>query len=204
MIDLVKGREAIPKKIKHLKIKCPNSNLQETIADVITVYAGANNKSIVFCPRKQTVNDILSTNKIKSEVAVIHGDIPQKQREVSMNLFRQGKVMTLLTTDVCARGIDLPDLDLVIQIEPPGDVESYVHRSGRTGRNGREGTCITFYTQQNKHQLERIEKVCKTTFEKLGPIQSTDIMAASCRDATVNLDKVYNNLNDEILNHFTT
>lgn len=125
MIDLVSGREnSMPKKIKHYKIKCPNSNLQETIADVITVYAGVNNKSIVFCPRKQTVNEILNTNKIKSEVAVIHGDIPQKQREVSMNLFRQGKVMTLLTTDVCARGIDLPDLDLVVQIEPPGDVES--------------------------------------------------------------------------------
>jgi len=125
MIDLVAGREnTIPKTIKHYKIKCPSVNLQDTIADVVTVYAGSNQKTIIFCPRKQTVNEILNTNKIKGEVGVIHGDIPQKQREVSMNLFRQGKVMTLLTTDVCARGIDLPDLDLVVQIEPPADVES--------------------------------------------------------------------------------
>jgi len=124
MIDLVTDREYIPKKIKHLKMKCPHSNLQDTIADVVTVYAEINNKTIIFCPKKQTVNEILNTNKIKGEVAVIHGDIPQKQREVSMNLFRQGKATVLLTTDVCARGIDLPDVDLIIQVEPPSEVES--------------------------------------------------------------------------------
>jgi len=90
------------------------------------------------------VNDILKVNKIKAETGVLHGDIPQKQREITMDLFRQNKIQVLLTTDVMARGIDLPDLDLVIQVEPPQDVESYVHRSGRTGRVGREGTCITF------------------------------------------------------------
>lgn len=79
-----------------------------------------------------------------------------------------------------------------------------MHRSGRTGRNGKTGTCITFYTNQNLYQIEKIERTTKTEFEKLAPIQSTDVMAAGCRDATANLDKVYNNLNDEILNHFST
>jgi len=75
---------------------------------------------------------------------MIHGDIPQKQRDWAMNQFKQGRVQIIVCTDVCARGIDLPDLDLVIQTEPPKDVDSYVHRSGRTGRNGSEGTCVTF------------------------------------------------------------
>lgn len=94
------------------------------IADVTLVYAGRNNKTIVFCPKKHMVNDILSLNKIKAETGVLHGDIPQKQREITMELFRQGKCQVLLTTDVMARGIDLPDLDLVIQVEPPGECES--------------------------------------------------------------------------------
>jgi len=61
-----------------------------------------------------------------------------------MNQFKQGRIAIMVSTDVCARGIDLPDLDLVIQTEPPKDVDSYVHRSGRTGRNGREGTSVCF------------------------------------------------------------
>jgi len=145
MIDCVTGREnLIPNKIKHLKMKCPNNNIHEMIADVTHVYAGRQCKTIIFCPKKQMVNDILSLNKIKAETGVLHGDIPQKQREVTMELFRQSKVQVLLTTDVMARGIDLPDLDLIIQVEPPMECESYVHRSGRTGRVGRDGTCITF------------------------------------------------------------
>lgn len=136
------------------------------------------------------VNDILKVNKIKAETGVLHGDIPQKQREVTMDLFRQGKLMVLLTTDVMARGIDLPDLDLVIQVEPPQDVESYVHRSGRTGRVGRDGTCITFYDNRTKPQIERIGRVTKIQFEKVGPPQAIDVMTATCREAAHNLDNI--------------
>lgn len=124
MIDIVTGRENMPKKTRHIKMKCPNSNLHEMIADVCLVYAGKNSKCIIFCPKKHMVNDIIKINKIKAETGVLHGDIPQKQREITMDLFRQNKIMVLLTTDVMARGIDLPDLDLVIQVEPPQDVES--------------------------------------------------------------------------------
>lgn len=125
MIDIVTGREnAIPKRIKHIKMKCPNTNLNEMIADVALVYAGGSNKTIIFCPKKSMVNDILKCNKIKAETGVLHGDIPQKQREITMDLFRSNKIQVLITTDVMARGIDLPDLDLVIQVEPPQDCES--------------------------------------------------------------------------------
>lgn len=148
------------------------------------------------------VNDIIKVNKIKVETGVLHGDIIQKQREITMDLFRQGKIQCLITTDVMARGIDLPDLDLVIQVEPPADVESYVHRSGRTGRMGREGTCVTFYTNYNKGQLDKIERVTKITFDKAGPPQAIDVMAATCREASKNLDGIYHHLNDEIIEVF--
>ncbi|PWS21467.1 RNA helicase, partial [Enterococcus faecium] len=75
----------------------------------------------------------------------LHGDIPQKQREITLKGFRSGTFEVLVATNVAARGLDIPEIDLVVQCSPPKDVESYIHRSGRTGRAGRTGVCICFY-----------------------------------------------------------
>lgn len=63
----------------------------------------------------------------------------------------------LVATDVASRGLDIPNVDLVIQIEPPKEVETYIHRSGRTARAGKTGTCITFFTQKTYEQIQDIE-----------------------------------------------
>lgn len=64
----------------------------------------------------------------------------------------------LISTDVAARGLDIPEIDLVIQCNPPKDVDSYIHRSGRTGRAGRSGTCICFYKPQEEYDLQLVER----------------------------------------------
>ena len=69
---------------------------------------------------------------------MLHGDIEQNQREVTLDGFRKGKFPVLVATDVAARGLDIPEVDLVIQLSP-GDSETYIHRAGRTARAGREG-----------------------------------------------------------------
>lgn len=137
-IDLIKNlKNHVPKQIQHLTIPCPKSNIESIIADVVLVHSGLNNKSLIFCPTKKMANNIIESDKIKTDVGILHGDIPQKQREVTMSMFKEGKIKVLVSTDVAARGLDLPFLDLVVQAEPPGDVETYVHRSGRTGRAGK-------------------------------------------------------------------
>ena len=83
------------------------------------------------------------SDKIKQEVQIIHGDINQAQREATLLAFRNGKIKCLVATDVAARGLDIPSVDLVIQSEPPKDIDSYIHRAGRTARVGRSGICIT-------------------------------------------------------------
>lgn len=88
----------------------------------------------------------------------MHGDIAQNQREVTLKRFREGKFNVLVATDVASRGLDIPNVDLVIQVEPPNDVETYIHRSGRTARAGKEGTCITFYTQKTQWMIREIEQ----------------------------------------------
>ena len=84
--------------------------------------------------------------ELKVECQVLHGDIPQKQREVTFTTFREGSLKCLVATNVAARGLDIPEVDLIIQLSPPKDTDTYVHRSGRTGRAGKSGTCITLYT----------------------------------------------------------
>lgn len=71
-----------------------------------------------------------------------------------MKRFKDGKFRVLVATDVASRGLDIPNIDLVIQLEPPKETETYIHRSGRTARAGAHGTCITFYTNKTKHLIE--------------------------------------------------
>lgn len=94
----------------------------------------------------------LGKNGISS--AAIHGDKSQNQRENSLERFRKGQMRVLVATDVASRGIDVKELSHVINYDMPGDVETYIHRIGRTGRAGKEGVSITFSAEYD-HEEER-------------------------------------------------
>ena len=74
-----------------------------------------------------------------------------------MQSFRDGVCKVLIATDVAARGLDIPQVDLVIQCNPPQDTDTYIHRSGRTGRAGRTGKCVCFYKPQEEWGLRAVE-----------------------------------------------
>ena len=80
----------------------------------------------------------------KRQVRVIHGDKPQSERNRAMEDFKSQKVSLLVATDVAARGLDLSSIGLVIQADPPRDIDTYTHRCGRTGRAGKSGEALTF------------------------------------------------------------
>ena len=84
------------------------------------------------------------------------GELPQAQRTRTIEAFRAGAIQTLVSTDVAARGIDVPDIDLVIHVDPPGDADSYVHRSGRTGRAGRTGRSVMLVPPKLQRQIVRL------------------------------------------------
>lgn len=88
----------------------------------------------------------------------LHGDVGQKQRDATLNAFRAGAFNVLVATDVAARGIDISDVDLVVQFDPPRDVDSYVHRSGRTGRAGRKGVSVLLFNRNQERDIVRIER----------------------------------------------
>jgi len=72
-----------------------------------------------------------------------------------------------VATDVASRGLDIPNVDLVIQIEPPQDAETYIHRSGRTGRAGKSGKCITLYNRNNIQFLRNVEDRAGIKFKQI-------------------------------------
>ena len=106
----------------------------------------------------------------------MHGDIPQNVREVTMKRFRQGKFQILAATDVASRGLDIPCVDLIIQVQPPRDTESYIHRSGRTARAGRSGVCITMFDKEHENLLAQTEMLAGIKFERVAIPTEQDLV----------------------------
>lgn len=97
----------------------------------------------------------------------LNGDIPQHQRERSVERLKNGKLDILVATDVAARGLDVDRISLVVNYDIPYDTESYVHRIGRTGRAGRQGDAILFVTHKEKRMLKAIERATRQTIEHM-------------------------------------
>jgi ATP-dependent RNA helicase DeaD len=113
---------------------------------------------IIFCERKVWVEDLyFQLRKHLPRVAAMHGDLPQTMRNRIMQGFRDGKISTLVATDVVGRGIDVRNISHVINYDVPEDPENYVHRIGRTGRIGADGVAIAFVTPEQGDRLTAIE-----------------------------------------------
>jgi ATP-dependent RNA helicase DDX21 len=155
IVDLVSGTTvAATTTIQHIAIPAHWTVLGSVINDLISMHAGKQGKVMVFSCSKLDCDTIAVDKSIKHECRVLHGDIPQAKRESTLAAFKAGDFRVLVCTDVAARGLDL-SVELVIQSKPPckpngkTDVETYVHRSGRTGRAGKTGICITYVLHYN-------------------------------------------------------
>jgi ATP-dependent RNA helicase DeaD len=115
--------------------------------------------AIIFCRTKQRVNKLFSELKEKNyNVDALHGDLSQAKRETVMKRFRTAKTQLLIATDIAARGIDVEGITHIFNYDIPEDLESYIHRIGRTGRAGEEGLAITFANPKDQALLNMIEK----------------------------------------------
>lgn len=122
---------------------------------------------LIFCNTKRKVDELSEVLKKHGYQAEgLHGDMSQHQRDVAMGRFRNGSTNILIATDVAARGIDVDDVEAVINYDIPQDIEYYVHRIGRTGRAGRTGRSFTFAGGREIFRIREIERVCHTTIEE--------------------------------------
>ncbi len=145
--------------------------------------------TIIFCNTKRMVDDLVSDLQARGYFAEgLHGDMNQQQRSNALNKFRSGTLEVLIATDVAARGIDVSDIEAVINYDLPTDEEYYVHRIGRTGRAGKFGKAFTFVGgRQDLNRLKDIMRFTKATI-KLGQIPS--LADVTENKATVFLNKV--------------
>ena len=122
---------------------------------------------IIFCRTKKGVDNLASALQSRGYSAEgLHGDLSQNQRDRVMKKFRDGSLDILIATDVAARGLDIDNVNFVINYDIPQDPESYVHRIGRTGRAGNTGVAMTFITPREFRQLKLIERVAKTKIKR--------------------------------------
>lgn len=145
-------------------------------------------KTIVFTETKAEADELVSGSVFKTLTAqAIHGDIGQKQRDATLAAFRAGSFNVLVATDVAARGIDIKDVDLVIQFHPPRDVDTYVHRSGRTGRAGAKGISVLLFQPNQARDIVRIERSLGHgfKFELLGPPSTEAALNAAAKTSAI-------------------
>ncbi|XP_054061167.1 nucleolar RNA helicase 2-like [Rissa tridactyla] len=190
-IDLIgKKTQRTATTVEHLAIQCRSSQRAGVLGDIIQVYSGSHGRTIVFCETKKEANELAMNASLKQDAQSLHGDIPQKQREITLKGFRNGVFEVLIATNVAARGLDIPEVDLVIQCSPPKDVDSYIHRSGRTGRAGRTGICICLFQRREEDLLKQVEHKAGITFKRIGVPSATDVIKASSNDAKKLLEAI--------------
>eukprot|EP01138_Halocafeteria_seosinensis_P013188 gb/GECG01013469.1/.p1 GENE.gb/GECG01013469.1/~~gb/GECG01013469.1/.p1 ORF type:complete len:948 (+),score=205.36 gb/GECG01013469.1/:1-2844(+) len=114
---------------------------------------------IVFCSQKRTAHRLLLILGLSGfNARELHGNLTQRQRLESLELFRQGKIDMLVATDLAARGLDIPNVSAVINFEMPKDMTQYVHRVGRTARAGRTGCSVTLCLERDRLLMKEIVK----------------------------------------------
>ena len=123
---------------------------------------------IMFVRTKQATEELAERLRARGfSAAPINGDIPQNLRERTIDQLKDGRIDILVATDVAARGLDVPRISHVVNYDIPHDVESYVHRIGRTGRAGRSGHALLFVTPRERRLLSQIERATRQSLQEI-------------------------------------
>ncbi|WOG98368.1 hypothetical protein DCAR_0417709 [Daucus carota subsp. sativus] len=139
------------------------------IGPLVTEHAKGG-KCIVFTQTKRDADRLTYSMQRSFSCESLHGDHSQNQRERTLSGFRNGEFNILVATDVAARGLDVPNVDLVIHFELPNTSEMFVHRSGRTGRAGKKGSAILIYSSEQSRDVKGIERQVGCRFAELPKI----------------------------------
>jgi len=143
--------------IKQIYFEIIEKAKPEALARIIEMYSIK--LALVFCNTRSKVDELVEILKTRGYFAEgLHGEMGQRQRDKVMYGFRNGSVEILVATDVAGRGIDVNNVEAVVNYDLPQDDEDYVHRIGRTGRAGKTGTAFSFVTSKQMYHLKRIEK----------------------------------------------
>lgn len=127
-------------------------------------------KTLVFCATKKMVDDLASRmSEDGLRVGSIHGDMPQSRREKTIRAYRNDRMAILVATDVAARGLDIDNIECVVNYDTPTDPETYTHRIGRAGRAGKRGFAVSFVTPREDRRVQMYEEYTGVRIAKINP-----------------------------------
>lgn len=153
-------------KIKQEAYVCYETQKMTIIKDIFK--AGDLKRVIVFSGSKFKVKQLAaSLQQIGVNCGAMHSDLEQAERDDVMFKFKSGQYDVLVATDIVARGIDIDDIEMVINYDAPHDTEDYVHRIGRTARANRDGRAITFVSEEDQYWFQQIEKFLEKVVDKM-------------------------------------
>lgn len=167
VVDLVgDSDQKLADGISLFSVSSANANKQSLLPTLISRYAQGG-KSIIFTRTKKDAEELSRTMRSIIGSKALHGDMQQMQRDRTLAAFRDGRFDVLVATDVAARGLDIPNVDLIIHFEMPNSSDFFVHRSGRTGRAGNKGTAILMFTESQRRTVRSMERELGFKFEEL-------------------------------------
>lgn len=172
----IKHKQLTVENIEQYYLEMKASMKPEILSRLVDIYDPT--LAIVFCNTKKRVDDLVSEMASRGyAVDGLHGDLKQNQRDSVMKRFRNSSIDILVATDVAARGIDVGDVDMVVNYDLPQDEEYYVHRIGRTARAGRKGLSFSFIVGRDIYKLEDIVRYTKAdlSYMELPTMEQMDV-----------------------------
>lgn len=161
----VKNQELTVPAIEQQYFEVPESEKFKLLCRLLDIHNPE--LAMIFGRTKRRVDELTEAlQKLGYQAEGLHGDLTQRHRDIVMNKFRNGQIHILVATDVAARGLDVSGVTHVFNFDLPQEIDSYVHRIGRTGRAGKEGLAMTFVEPREFGHLKTIEKTIQRKLDK--------------------------------------
>jgi ATP-dependent RNA helicase DeaD len=174
--------------VEHVVMTVPRMDKDRTLVRLLEIENPA--QAIIFCNTKMRVNYVATVlQRFGLNAAELSSELSQNAREQVLTRLKDGSLNFLVATDVAARGIDIPDLELVILYEPPEEAELYIHRAGRTGRAGATGVAISLIiTGLEERELKKIAAIYKIDFVERPAPTEEDVASLVSQRLTAQLE----------------
>lgn len=166
-----------PDSLSQSYILLPSHVRESYLVSLLSSPANEKKSAIVFVNRTTTADvlrRILRTMDIR--VTALHSSISQRERIDSLNRFRAEAARILVATDVASRGLDIPQVQMVVNFDVPADADDYIHRVGRTARAGRAGESISFVTEHDVARIQAIEKRVGKQMDKYDKVKESEVI----------------------------
>lgn len=177
---------AVPERLQQFYLLAPSYVKQAYLFSVLDADENKDQTAIVFVNRTQTAEHVKRTLKLLDIKATsLHSQMPQQERLNSLGRFRARAATVLVATDVASRGLDIPEVGIVVNFDLPADPDDYIHRVGRTARAGRQGTSVTLVSERDVERVQNIEKRVGTKMTEYALVSDRAVIDKALKKVSV-------------------